>query len=284
MQGILTAAAVMGGLGLLFGAILALAYRFLRVPEDPRIDQVEALLPASNCGACGEAGCRALAQKIVGGERAPSACTVSNAERRDAIAELLGVDAGSEAKRVARLHCAGGRREARQIAAYTGHDTCRAAVIVGGGGKLCPWGCLGLGDCAAACKFDALGMNDDGLPVVDVQACVACGDCVKACPRSLFEILPQSHNLIVQCSAPLAGEQARALCTVACDACGRCAQDAAPGLVRMERNLPRVDYAAGGPAMPKAVLRCPTGAIQWVDGQQFQAFRLERREAKKSHG
>jgi ferredoxin len=114
-------------------------------------------------------------------------------------------------------------------------------------------------------------MNAMQLPVVDVDLCTACGDCVEACPRDLFEILPADHHLLVQCMAPLASEEARRICQVACDACGRCAQDAAAGLIRMENNLPVIDYAAAeGPARPDAVFRCPTGAIQWVVGDQFQ--------------
>ena len=112
-------------------------------------------------------------------------------------------------------------------------------------------------------------MNGSRLPVVDVEKCTACGDCVTACPRALIDIVPLAHPLIVQCSAPLAAEAARHLCSAACDACGRCAADAAPGLVRMVGNLPVIDYAAGGPAAPAATYRCPTGAIRWVTGDQF---------------
>ncbi|MCA9672925.1 MAG: 4Fe-4S binding protein [Myxococcales bacterium] len=263
------AAGIMGGLGLLFGVVLAVASRFLHVEEDPRIDIVEELLPGSNCGACGEAGCRALAEKVALGDAAPSKCTVAAAAAIEAIADALGVDAGAQEKRVARLHCAGGRAQATQIAEYEGYEGCRAAALVGGGGKGCSWGCLGLADCEVACTFDAIVMNDNGLPVVLVDKCTACGDCVDACPRDLFEILPLSHSLIVQCKVPLASEAATALCSVACDACGRCAQDAAPGLIVMKDNLPVVDYAAGGPAAPEATFRCPTGAIRWVEGAQF---------------
>ncbi len=87
--------------------------------------------------------------------------------------------------------------------------------------------------------------------------------------RMLFEMVPINQKLFVQCSSPLSGDAAMALCTVACDACGRCAADAATGLVRMDDNLPLVDYSAGGPALPEATYRCPTGAIQWLEGAQF---------------
>jgi len=140
------------------------------------------------------------------------------------------------------LHCAGGRSVATTIASYEGHGSCRGASLVGGGGKGCSWGCLGLADCEVACTFDAILMSTDGLPVVDIDKCTACGDCVDACPRDLFEVLPLNHNLLVQCKIPLAGDEAKALCRVACDACGRCAQDAAPKLITMTGNLPRIDY------------------------------------------
>lgn len=269
MTDILTAAAIMAGLGLAFGALLAVAYRYLKVEEDPRIDVVEEMLPGSNCGACGEPGCRALAEKLVAGIAAPGKCTVSSPSGIERIAELLGVDPGAQEKRVARLHCAGGLGRALQVAAYEGFESCRAAHLVGGGGLECSWGCLGLGDCDVACTFGAIHMNSLKLPQVSVDLCTACGDCVDACPRDLFEILPLSVHLLVQCKAPLAAEEARRVCRVACDACGRCAQDAAPGLIRMENNLPVVDYTQGGPALPEATFRCPTGAIQWVEGDQF---------------
>ncbi|MHC4414693.1 MAG: (Fe-S)-binding protein [Planctomycetota bacterium] len=265
----LLAIAIMSGLGVFFGASLAVAHRFLRVEEDPRLEMVVEMLPSSNCGACGEAGCRPFAEALVAGVRPPSGCTVAGQSDIESIATFLGVDAGKQEKRVARLLCAGGLGLARQIAEYEGFGSCRAAHLVGGGGKGCSWGCLGLDDCLIACTFDAIHMNDQKLPVVDVDKCTACGDCVEACPRDLFEIMPLAHSLIVQCKAPLEGDEARAICQVACDACGRCAQDAAPGLIRMEDNLPVVDYSAGGPAAPEATHRCPTGAIQWVEGGQF---------------
>lgn len=269
MSSILVAAAVLAGVGLFFAALLAVAHRFLHVEEDPRIDEVEHRLPGSNCGACGSPGCRAFAQRLVAGEATPSQCTVSTEDGALGIAAYLGVDAGVAVKQVARLHCAGGRAQALQIAEYEGMESCRAAHVLGGGGKGCSWGCLGLADCEVACTFGAIRMNANGLPVVDIDKCTACGDCVEACPRDLFDIRPLHEALLVQCKIPLAGELARGLCAVACDACGRCAQDAAPGLVRMENNLPVVDYAAGGPARPDATFRCPTGAIRWVPFGQF---------------
>jgi len=270
MNSYLVAPAIMAGLGIFFAVILAVAYRFLKVQEDPRIEATLDRLPGSNCGACGQPGCRAFAVSLVAGKESPSRCTVASPEAVDAIAELLDVDPGEQERRVARLHCAGGKGQAYQIAEYQGFAGCSAAAVVSGGGKGCSWGCLGLGDCRVACTFAAITMNDNGLPVVDPAQCTACGDCVEACPRDLFELTPLNQHLFVQCQSPLAGDLALGLCSVACDACGRCATDAAPGLIRMEDNLPRVDYAGGGPALSQSVQRCPTGAIQWLEGTQFQ--------------
>jgi Fe-S-cluster-containing hydrogenase component 2 len=126
---------------------------------------------------------------------------------------------------------------------------------------------VGLADCAVVCDFDAIRMNDVDLPVVDVEKCTACGDCVDACPLDLFVLLPLEDKLIVQCRNLLEGEAATALCAVACNACGRCAMDA-PDVVSMKDGLAVVDYDRIDQATPAAVARCPTGAIRWVEGAQ----------------
>ncbi len=276
MSSFILAPAIMTGIGLVFALILAVAYRFLKVQEDPRIEETEDLLPGSNCGACGQPGCHAFAEQLVQGGVPPSKCTVASPEDIDSLAELLDVDPGQQEKRVARLHCAGGKGQAYQIAEYQGFDSCLAAAVVSGGGKGCSWGCFGLGDCQKVCTFKAITTNVNGLPVVDVDLCTACGDCVDACPRDLFELVPLNQNLFVQCKAPLAGEMAVALCLTACDACERCVADAAPGLIHMQDNLPVVDYSGGGPARPEATYRCPTGAIQWLEGVQFADHETSR--------
>ncbi len=266
----LTAIVILAGLGAFFGILLAVASRVLHVDEDPRLEVIEDMLPGSNCGACGEAGCHAFAETLIDGVTTPGQCTVSGAGVIEQIAGFLGVDAGRVAPRVARLHCAGGRGLASQIAEYEGYSSCRAAHLVGGGGKGCSWGCLGLADCMDACTFGAITMNAQQLPAVELAACTACSDCVDVCPRDLFEILPAAQHLVVQCRAPLSGDDAMAVCSVACDACGRCAQDAATGLITMADGLPVVDYSAGGPASATATARCPTGAIRWIEGDQFR--------------
>lgn len=265
MQAIL----ILGGVGLLFAILIAVANKSLWVWEDPRIDVVASLLPNANCGACGLPGCRAFAEQAVGGQVTPSQCTVGGSDVHQAIAAFLGVDAGSAVRRVARLACAGGSDVAMLQAEYRGMATCGAATAVAGGGKGCAWGCLGLADCARACDFDAIIMSDTGLPVVDPVKCTACGDCVEACPKGLFSLLPESEQLLVQCKNLLSGDSVLEQCTVACTACGKCVQDAAPGLISVASGVAVINYELSATADQHAVDRCPTGAIVWLRGAQF---------------
>jgi len=274
MNEILIAGAIMLGISSLFGVVLATANRYLRVEEDPRLEVVEGLLPGTNCGACGQPGCHAFADALIDSRSVPGQCTVSTPEAIEKIAGFLGVDAAFQEKRVARLHCAGGKSSVRRIADYRGLDSCRATFVVSGGGRACPWGCLGLGDCDRACTFGAIRMNAEELPVVSAELCTACGDCVDVCPLDLFSLEPLSQKLVVQCSAPLAGELARGICSVACDACGRCEADAEPGVVEIEGGLPVIRDAARTSEV--STFRCPTGAIRWIDGQQFDETADER--------
>ena len=269
MSQLVLSVAILGGIATVFGAFISAVNARFKVWEDPRVDGVRDLLPGADCGACGEAGCRAFAEGVVEGRIAPAKCTVMGDEDREEVAAYLGVDAGSADKRVARLLCAGGTDVAPYKGRYHGLESCAAAAAVTGGGKACTWGCLGFADCAVSCDFGAIVMSPNGLPVVDVDKCTACGDCVEACPLGLFVLMPQSHHLVVQCKNLLQGDAAEAVCSVACNACGRCVADAEPGLITMLSGLATIDYEQIELENPKAIERCPTGAIVWIEGQQF---------------
>jgi RnfABCDGE-type electron transport complex B subunit len=254
----------MGALGALLATMLSAANRRFHVHEDPRIGAVEELLPKSNCGACGFAGCRDFAEKVVAGEAAPARCTVCSPAATAAIAASLGVEAGEVERRVARLACAGGHHVAFLRARYTGLATCRAAAVVSGGGKECAWGCLGLGDCVSVCLQGAIALDAHGLPVVDMDKCTACNDCVEVCPKGLFSLQPAQQRLWVACRNRAEGDLAEAACEVACTACGKCVADA-PGLLKLRDNLVEIDFSRIGEARREAIDRCATGAIVWFD-------------------
>lgn len=265
----LLAILILGGVGLVFAILIALANRQLWVWEDPRIDVVAGMLPNANCGACGLPGCRAFAEHAVDGTIAPSQCTVGSDAVHHAIADFLGIEAGEALRRVARLHCAGGSDVAARQAEYRGLASCGAAAAVAGGGKGCAWGCLGLADCERVCDFGAITMSETGLPVVDPAKCTACGDCVEVCPKGLFTLQAADVPLLVQCKNLLTGDAVLEQCTVACTACGKCVQDAAPGLISVASGVAVVNYEASAAADRHAVDRCPTGAIVWLHGAQF---------------
>lgn len=267
---ILIPALILGAIGTVLGVAIALVNRWFWVWEDPRIDQAEDLLPGTDCGACGQPGCRAFAEALIEGEGEPAECTNMSVEEMEHLAKELNLEAGDAQDRVARLLCAGGSNVSPRQAYYEGAESCAAAVAVSGGGKACPWGCVGLADCAVACDFDAIRMNENDLPVVDPDLCTACEDCVEACPLDLFTIMPAEHKLIVQCKSLMEGEPAREACQVACDACARCVRDAPDDLMYMEDGLAHVNYEHNELSEPELTESCPTRALRWVEGAQFQ--------------
>jgi Na+-translocating ferredoxin:NAD+ oxidoreductase subunit B len=271
--------AILTGMGLFFAGILAISYKKLKVYEDPRIDKVESMLPGANCGACGLPGCRAFAEKVVDKEINAGKCTVSSETGIEKIAGYLGIEASQEEKVVARLLCAGGKNEAHNRADYSGGlGTCRGESVVAGGPKECSWGCLGLGDCAGVCDFDAIHMNNNGLPVVTPEKCTACGDCVDICPKDLFVLMPVSNRLLVQCRSLLEGDNAEERCSVACTGCGKCAADCIPGVIGIKDNLAVIDYEKNELAGPEAIRRCPTHAIVWLEEEtQFVSLTKKKK-------
>jgi Na+-translocating ferredoxin:NAD+ oxidoreductase RNF subunit RnfB len=274
---ILVSLLALGGLTLVLAVMLILANRKLYVYEDPRIDRVEEMLPHANCGACGFPGCRPFAEALVAGKVAPAKCTVNTEEGRELIARYLGVDAGQDDRRVARLACAGGTNVARNRASYKGVATCQGASLVSGGGKGCFWGCLGFGDCERSCDFDAISMTVHSLPVVDENKCTACGDCVEICPKDLFSLVPENNRLWVACKNLEAGEEVLEDCEVGCTACGKCAMDAPGNLIVMKNNLPVINYAQYQ-NLREPIERCPTGSIVWMSENDGI---LKGRESKK---
>ena len=222
-------------LGLLFSTGLVVAYKKLKVEEDPKIEAVNEALPQTNCGACGFSGCRAFAEAVVKGKADSNGCPVGGNDVAAEVADILGISAGTVLRRVARLHCRGTKEAAASRGLYLGVTTCAAAHIIGGN-KQCSYGCMGYGDCVLSCQFDAMEMGEDGLPCVIEENCTACGKCVDACPRNLYELLPIEQNMFVYCRSLDGPKVSRKLCKNACIACGICAR-ACPEQIFMENNL-----------------------------------------------
>jgi electron transport complex protein RnfB len=247
------------GLGVIFGAGLAIASAKLKVASDPRLDEIADLLPSANCGACGYAGCQAMAEALLAGKANSSACTLIPRDVAERAAEIAGTSVGETKKRVAVVFCrAEGVGERFE---YWGVADCAAAALAQGGPSACPYACLGLGTCASVCPFDAITMGADGLPHVDAEKCVACGKCVAACPRGIIALVPMDHHVHVLCSSHDKGALVRKLCKAGCIACKLCEKACKFDAIKVVDNVARIDYEKCT-LCGACIEACPRGIIR----------------------
>lgn len=259
MSAVTSPAMVMGAIGLLLGLGLAFAAKKFAVPRDPRVDSIEAVLPGANCGGCGFPGCAAFATAVVEGRAPLYGCSPASSAAKAEIARIMGQELEEKEKQTAVVLCNGGR-SAMDAFSYSGPEKCKSAVLVMGGQKTCTYGCLGFGDCVAACPFDAMRMGDNGIPVIDPVKCVGCGKCVEECPRNIITLWPESRKVIVACSSLDKGAVARKACSVACIGCRKCFNVCPVNAIEMDGFLARIDpgkcISCG-----LCATECPTGAI-----------------------
>src|SRR5512133_681449 len=253
----------------ILGAVAAIVLYFVaqkfKVYEDPRIDQVEAELPAANCGGCGFAGCRNLAETIVKSDSFDGLyCPVGGNTVMAKIAAVLGREAVTREARVAVLKCNGTCEFRPRTSIYDGTQSCSIASALYSGESGCTYGCHGFGDCVEVCQFDALSIDSKtGLPVVNDEKCTACGACVKACPRHLFELRKKwkgDKKIYVACSNEDKGGVARKNCTVACIGCNKCFKVCTFEAIVMKNNLAYIDSDKCR-LCRKCGPECPTGSI-----------------------
>jgi Na+-translocating ferredoxin:NAD+ oxidoreductase subunit B len=265
VNSIIIALIVLGALGLLFGIIIYFVGQKFKVIEDPLIDEIAETLPGVNCGGCGLAGCRAFAEALVKGKSFEGLnCPVGGNALVADIAPLLGIEAVVKDPEIAVVRCNGTFENAKAKLNYDGPATCLFAHNLFSAESGCPHSCLGLGDCVVSCAFDAIYIDKKtGLPIVSEENCVACGACVKACPRSIIELRPKgkkSRRIFVQCVNKEKGAVARKNCVVACIGCGKCVKICPHDAITMENNLAYID-AVKCKLCRKCVVECPTGAI-----------------------
>ncbi|MGP1477231.1 MAG: Fe-S cluster domain-containing protein [Phocaeicola sp.] len=249
MNVILIAVISLGSIGLISAIILYVASKKFAVYEDPKISQVSAVLPQANCGGCGYPGCSGFAKACVqaaeSGSLEGKLCTVGGAPVMEKVASILGLQADAVEPRIAVVRCNGSCENRPRIAEYDGVRSCAIAHATSGGETACTYGCLGCGDCVAACKFDAIHMNPEtGLPEVSEDKCVACGACAKACPRNIIEIRkkgPKGRRMIVECVNHDKGAVTNKACAVGCIACGKCEKVCNFGAIIIENNVSYID-------------------------------------------
>ena len=266
---ILTAVLVLGLIGIIFAIVLYFVAQKFKVLEDPLIDEIAEALPGANCGGCGKAGCRAMAEAFVKqGNMEGLSCPAGGEEVAKKVAALLGCTPEVSDPMVAVVRCNGSCANAVSKNNYDGLADCSFANSVYAGESGCAFGCLGLGNCTKACQFGALSMDPKtGLPVVDDDKCTACGACVKACPRGIIELRKKgvkNRRVYVACRNKEKGAAARKSCSAACIGCGKCEKTCPFGAIKVENNVAYIDFNLCR-LCRKCVAECPTGAIHAVN-------------------
>lgn len=252
-------------LALLAAVILYFVAQKFKVFEDPRIDEVAEILPQANCGGCGFAGCRNFAEALVASDSFEGLnCPVGGAEIMALSAKILGREAPVTDPMVAVLKCNGTPEFRPRTSRYSGAPDCRISNSLFIGETDCSYGCMGYGDCVKACQFDAMYIDvQTGLPVISDEKCLACGACIKACPRHLIELRKKAKKdkkIYVACSNCDKGGPARKACKVACIGCSKCVKVCEYGAITIDKNLAYID-AAKCKLCRKCVTECPTGSI-----------------------
>jgi len=252
--------AVLSAIGLLLGLGLAVAAKKLAVPKDPRVEEIERVLPGVNCGGCGVPGCPAFALAVVNGQLPANGCVAASAAINAEISRIVGSEITDSVRKIALVHCNGGH-SATNAFVYHGPASCTSAHLIMGGHKTCRWGCLGFGDCIAVCPFDAIQIGEHGVPVVDVEKCTGCGRCRDICPKGIIEMWLYDRQVTVVCNNRDKGGIARKGCSVACIGCRKCEKVCPVDAVKIDTFLARIE-AEKCIGCGLCAAECPTGAIR----------------------
>ncbi len=252
MGEIIIAIAILGGLGIGFGAVLAAASKVFYVETDPRLEKLNECLPGANCGGCGYAGCAGYAEAVLNGEAPIGKCASGGNECAQAMAEIMGVEAAEVTRKVALVRCSGEKiydadgnliRGVKSKATYEGFKDCIAASKVGGNGPIsCKYGCLGFGTCVKACKYEAISVVN-GVAKVNEDRCVGCMACANVCPRQLIVPVEPHRNVVIACNSMAKGAVTTRSCTLGCIGCGLCKKICPEGAITVTNNLAVIDYS-----------------------------------------
>jgi len=147
-------------LGLGLGLLLAMAARWLRVEGDPLVEELVALMPNSQCGQCGYAGCGIAAEAIARGEAPVTLCPPGGRSLAEALASRLGLSVDLSAV-----------EECPEQLALVDESNC-----------------IGCTRCIKVCPTDAIIGGPRQIHVVLRDACTGCGKCVAICPTECLQV------------------------------------------------------------------------------------------------
>jgi electron transport complex protein RnfB len=167
------AAAVLAlvALGGVFGALLGFAAERFRTEGNPVVDQINAILPQTQCGQCGYPGCRPYAEAIAAGDAEINQCPPGGEAGIQALADLLDV----EPKPLDAEH---GEEAPVKSIAYIREDEC-----------------IGCTKCIQACPVDAILGAAKQMHTVITSECTGCDLCVEPCPVDCIDMIPQAETL-----------------------------------------------------------------------------------------
>jgi len=171
----------------------------------------------------------------------PNLCFPGKAEVAETVAEITGKTMAAVENLVAAVRCSRIEGKVREKLQYIGFVSCTAASMAFGGPSACRFACVGAGECAQSCPFDAITMIN-GFPVVDFGLCVGCGTCVRVCPKKIIELIPAGARVWVPCSTRDPGKAVKQICQVGCISCRLCVKACPAKAVTLEANMVKIDH------------------------------------------
>ena len=256
--------AAIGGLSLVFGALLGFSAKKFAVKTDPKIEKINSVLPGVNCGGCGFPGCSMFAQAVTKKEASYKGCPAGGSSTAEKIAAAMGIDPVVTGRKVAFIKCNGIDDNVKHNYIYNGPKNCVAASqLATGGSKACNYGCLGLASCKNACPFDAIKIIDS-IAVVNEKKCTACGKCISACPKHLIEIVPEKSKVRIMCNSHDKGRIVRENCRAGCIGCLICQKACPESAITVIDNIAHIDYDKCT-LCKECVKKCPAKVIKILE-------------------
>lgn len=259
---ILYAFLVISALGLLLGVGLAVAAKKFAVKKDERAEEILAILPGANCGACGHPGCSGYASALSAGTAQNGLCSPGGAKTSALVAKILGLeDTASVERMVAFVHCRGSHEVSSLDYKYDGIEDCNAAHLLFKGDNTCKYGCLHLGSCIQVCPVNAISRDEKGIIMVDPVTCIGCRKCTLVCPTKVIRMIPASGSHAIACNSNDTGARVRKICSVGCIGCKICENKFPASGCKVVNFLSEIDYSTSMEQIEGAAEACPTKCI-----------------------
>lgn len=249
---------IIAGLAVFFSILILVVTKLCHIDEDEKVLMIIENLAGANCGGCGHSGCASFAKAVAEGKADINACHATSNDSKKVIASICGMNFEEEEPTVAVVKCNGGKESFDKFE-YIGNPGCENQMVMLGGRKFCPTGCMGAGSCVSVCPVGAIKVEND-LSHIDRSLCISCGACILKCPKNCIERVPASAPVYIACSTHCKGRDVTTSCKNGCIGCGICAKNCEYGAITMVDNLPVIDYKKCT-GCKKCVEKCPRKCI-----------------------